>query len=275
MKIQNHKLKGTDTQKVTFKASSKTSGNFAAGLPDTIIIHYTAGRNAASSVKTLLDPNVKASAHIVLGRDESITQLVPFDTIAWHAGRSKWEDRSGLNKYSIGIEIDNAGRLEKSGEEYLSWFKKSYPANEVYSGTHRNEHTSTFWHRFTERQIEITEEICRLLIQDYPIKLILGHEEISPGRKTDPGPAFPLDKLRNDLLYADRASDESIEFQSNAKSGTVIANKLNVRSSPSLSGEKIGAPLPKGTKVEIVDKKGKWYKVNFKNSGWVSSDYIK
>lgn len=278
VKIKDHILQGTSANKVTVKSSPKTSGKFKADLPDTIVIHFTAGRDAASSVRTLMDPGVQASAHIVLGRDGHIIQLVPFDTIAWHAGRSKWKDRTGLNKYSIGIEIDNAGRLDLNGDEYLSWFKKAYPRSEVFKGIHRNENEATYWHKYTEKQIEITEEICRLLIANYPIKMILGHEEISPGRKTDPGPAFPLDKLRNELLYSDRASDEPEEFSADetdisGQTGEVTASRLNVRSAP--GGPKIADPLPKGTKVDVIDKQGNWYKIKFKQEGWVSSDWVK
>ena len=76
---------------------------------DTIIIHYTAGANAESAIHTLCDRERKVSAHLVVGRDGAVTQLLPFNTIGWHAGRSHWRERTSFNQYSIGIEIDNAG----------------------------------------------------------------------------------------------------------------------------------------------------------------------
>jgi len=119
MKISNHLLQGDPIQKVGFTATPNKEGTFAQGLPDTIIIHYTAGKDAASAIKTLVDPGIKASAHLVVGRDGSITQLVPFNEIAWHAGKSAYEVRTGLNAYSLGIEIDNAGRLAGGGGDCL------------------------------------------------------------------------------------------------------------------------------------------------------------
>jgi N-acetylmuramoyl-L-alanine amidase len=103
MKIENHLLSG---EKIDFKNSPNISGKFKTGLLDTIVIHYTAGSSRESSVSTLINPGSKASAHLVIGRDGKITQLVPFDTIAWHAGNSSYKGRVGLNSYSIGIEID-------------------------------------------------------------------------------------------------------------------------------------------------------------------------
>lgn len=277
MKIDNHLLKGTSTQKVGFKSTSKTSGTFKKGLPDTVVIHFTAGRNAKSSIQTLTDSTVKASAHLVIGRDESITQLVPFNEIAWHAGKSSWDSRNGLNKYSIGIEIDNAGRLEKQGDEYLSWFGKSYPSTEVFEGKHRNENHMSYWHRYTVEQIEITEQVVKLLSKAYDIKHILGHEEISPGRKVDPGPAFPLDKLRNDILFSDRETADDNTFVNKSApttSAIVTATKLNIRDSPSKDATKVRKPLTQGTEVNILEEQGDWCRVSVVEEGWVSKKWL-
>ena len=86
-------------------------------VPEYLVIHYTAGRSGASSARHFLDPEAKASAHIVLDRSGKIWQLVPFRRKAWHAGISAWAGRHGLNGFSIGIEIDNAGKLTKVGSQ--------------------------------------------------------------------------------------------------------------------------------------------------------------
>lgn len=281
MEIQKHILTATGGEKISFREATKTSGKFPEGLPDTIVIHFTAGRDAKSSVRTLTDPGVRASAHLVVGRDNTITQMVPFDTIAWHAGKSSWGGRTGFNKYSIGIEIDNAGRLDRQGDEYLSWFKKPYKPEEVFEGIHRNEKEKSFWHRYTEQQIELVEEVVRLLADTYQVRHILGHEEISPGRKTDPGPAFPLDDMRNNILYSDRQQDEPEEFEpaagasDDAQLGIVSASKLNVRALPDISSSKVAEPLGKGSLVKIVEQQGNWYKVKIEREGWVSREYVK
>lgn len=276
MKIVNHLLEG---DQVTQKKSPNISGKFGSGLSDTLVIHFTGGRSAASSAKWLCDPAAKASAHVVLGQKGEIIQLVPFNTIAWHAGKSQWGDRYGLNKYSIGIEIDNPGRLEKRENGFSTWFGTKVSDDDVVQATHRNEDSPTYWHAYKEQQIVAAMELCWLLMDTYDIKVILGHEEISPGRKVDPGPAFPLDKIRNELLYQDRGSDDPESFEEvvlEAKtSGYVTANLLNIRSSPSISASMVTKPLPKGTLVKVIEQQGKWSKVKVETEGWVSSDYIK
>jgi N-acetylmuramoyl-L-alanine amidase len=243
----------------------KNTEKFATGLPDTIVIHYTAGRDAESSAKYLCS-EVKASAHLVIGRDGKIFQLVPFNTISWHAGESSYGVRKGLNKYSIGIELDNAGILQKTGNEYKAWFGRSYPENEVLQATHRNETQPAFWHTFTEIQIENCRQVCEELIKKYGINLIVGHEEIAPGRKQDPGPAFPLDRFRDRLLSHNR-SDEP-DFVN--KKGIVTADLLNIRAGAGVNFDKIAPPLTKGTQVSIMEENNGWFKVETKITGWVS-----
>lgn len=271
MKISNHLLTGDN---IEFKQSPNTSGKFKTGMPDTIVIHYTAGRSRQSSVTTLSTPASKASAHLVVGRDEKITQLIPFDTTAWHAGQSSYEGRVGFNQYSIGIEIDNPGLLTKAGDKYLSWFGKDYPESEVIQAIHRNESTARYWHRYTEWQIEECQKICELLIAKYNIKTILGHEEISPKRKIDPGPAFPLDKFREKIFESDR-SENTEEPDVELKIGEVSASSLNIRSGPDVEAEKIAPPLSIGTKLTILDAKDGWYKVRTEVEGWVFAKHVK
>lgn len=277
MKITNHLLQGDDSRKVGFIASPNKSGNYAQGLPDTIILHYTAGKDSASAIKTLVDPAVKASAHLVVGRDGSITQLVPFNVIAWHAGKSAYEGRTGFNDFSIGIEIDNAGRLEKQGDRYFGWFGKEYAKEYVFEGIHRNESELAYWHRYQESDIDTVRDICQSLISTYGIKHILGHEEIAPGRKSDPGPAFPLDKFREKLLSADRDQNEAPapEVSQALATGLVIASSLNIRKDPNPASPKTADPLPQGAQVKILARKPGWYYVAAECRGWVSADFVK
>ncbi|MEC7226472.1 MAG: N-acetylmuramoyl-L-alanine amidase, partial [Candidatus Latescibacterota bacterium] len=180
MNIANHRLEG---EGIDYRESPNQGGPYAPGALDTIIIHYTAGANAESAIRTLSDTERKVSAHLVVGRDGSVTQMLPFDTVGWHAGVSTWGDREGFNKYSIGIEIDNAGHLEEKDGQYISWFGQAYPPEEVVRGVHRNQTEPTCWHRFPQEQVRVVEELCRLLIDEYDIRHILGHEEIAPDRK--------------------------------------------------------------------------------------------
>lgn len=151
---------------------------------------------------------------------------------------------------------------------YIFW-----PVDEVVQAVHRNEFTPKFWHEYSEEQIHIIEEICAELMKHYPIKFILGHEEISPGRKIDPGPAFPLDKLRSRLLDSRRDADgpEIITGQEL----TVMVNELNIRALPDLNAEKVARPLAKGQKVTVLEKKEGWARVTTGITGWVAERYLK
>ena len=93
MKISNGRLCHDDGTPYNYRESPNKRGLLK---PSYLVIHYTAGRNAASTINWLTNPDARASAHIVIGRDGSITQLVPFNRIAWHAGTSQWEGLSGM-----------------------------------------------------------------------------------------------------------------------------------------------------------------------------------
>lgn len=153
--------------------------------PDMIVVHYTAGVSARSSAEFLAREEVKASAHVVIGRDGKVFQLVPFDTEAWHAGRSYYAGRANLNRYSIGIELDNLGRLQWREGHFVAECGVEVAPVDVYVDD--TGELATFWHRYTERQKRLLREICRLLKQHYPIRYVVGHSDITD-RKQDPGP---------------------------------------------------------------------------------------
>ncbi|MDI6402787.1 N-acetylmuramoyl-L-alanine amidase [Balneolaceae bacterium ANBcel3] len=273
MNIEHHLL---DKAVADIQKTSKTSGAFKEGLPDTLVLHYTASASASSAIKTFLDPDVAVSAHIVIDRDGSVTQLLPFNETGWHAGKSAWKDRTSLNQYSIGIELVNAGKLMKTGAVWRSWFGKEYPENEVMQAVHKNESSLSGWHIFTEEQIEATFQLCRSLLKEYPITYILGHDDISPGRKVDPGPAFPLDKLRDRLSKGGRKEDDEPEvYSSDKRYGTVDVRALNIRSGPGTSHSTITAPLSNGTRVSILSEDKEWMEVEVPIRGWVAKRFIK
>jgi len=268
MEIKNHFIEGENVK--SFVKSPNHSGEFGSGLPDTVVIHYTAGPYKPA-LNTLTNPRVKASAHLIVDRDGSVTQLVPFNLEAWHAGKSSYGGREGLNKYSIGVEIVNSGPLTKSGNVYRSWFGSSFNPSDVVEATHRNETQPKFWHTYTEEQIQTVIELCQLFIDTYPIKHILGHEEIAPLRKQDPGPAFPLDRIRNRLLNEERSTNVAADLP---KTGRVSAEVLNIRFTPDENGIKVAQPLKKGARVKILEQSKGWYKVTTEVEGWVFGKYI-
>lgn len=155
--------------------------------PELIVLHYTAGGSALSSAVYLARPDVGASAHLVVGRDGRIFQLVPFHICAWHAGQSQYQGRRDVNRFSIGIELDNAGKLHREHGEFFSDFGRKYMPDEVYVDFCGGK--VSYWHRYTRCQIDKLKMVCDLLLQSYPIGAVVGHSDITT-RKIDPGKAL-------------------------------------------------------------------------------------
>ena len=127
-----------------------------------LIIHYTGMKDQKSAIKRLQSKVAKVSCHYLISKSGKVYQLVQDQDIAWHAGKSKWGKDVNLNSKSIGIELVNKG-----------------------------------FENFPKKQIVSLIKILKILKKKYKIKLgyILGHEDISPGRKIDPGPKFPWEIL--------------------------------------------------------------------------------
>jgi N-acetylmuramoyl-L-alanine amidase len=257
MRIEGNRVTGDGTR---WRESPNQGGPFAPGELDTIVLHYTAGANAESAIETLSDPERQVSAHLVVARDGQVTQLVPFDRIGWHAGMSRWGLREGFNRYSLGIEVDNAGQLTYRDGVYTSWFGQLYPESEVVWAVHRNQVRPTPWHRYPREQLRVVEVLCRLLIEAYGIRHILGHEEIAPERKVDPGPAFPLDSLRGRLLTGPAAANRRV------RSGRAI-----LRAVPGPRAPRVAASIRQGTPVHLVEEQEGWCRVEVVLDGWMLS----
>lgn len=243
--------------------------------PEYLVIHYTAGPNAEHALKWLTNPQAKASAHLLIARDGSITQMVPFNEVAWHAGKSQWRNITGLNSYSIGIELDNAGPLQRAGDTWVSWFGQRYPNNEVIEAVHKQQKTSQGWHLYTAEQMAAVLEVSALLVQHYGLKEVLGHDDIAPGRKTDPGPAFPMESFKARVFG--RVHEETHQYYQ-------ATTNINVRSGPGSEYAILkGSPIPTGTQLEYLQEKGNWIQFNVLEEvngvmdleGWVHSRYVK
>ena len=294
LKLIEHRLIG---ESVSFKASPNTSGLFEPNAPDTIVVHFPAGSSLQSSVDVLTRANSGVSAHFVIGRNGDIVQLLPTNQIAWHAGESAYAGRSGLNRYSIGIELDNAGQLEAKGDGlFESWFGKLYDERDVVAAQHPHQSVMGYWHKYSDIQIAKTVSLCRVLCAHYSISTVVGHEEIAPSRKVDPGPAFPMEALRKSLMASaheqelhsrtdELAKEDGLRKENHAgrenflpdKEGAVAsvsANALNLRKGPSMSSPLLDNTLHKGEVLKIVEKQGEWAKVSFTKTGWVNTQYI-
>ncbi|MFO1318684.1 MAG: N-acetylmuramoyl-L-alanine amidase [Burkholderiales bacterium] len=265
LKIENHRLVG---DRVTFRETPNHGGVLKARY---LVMHYTAGSSLQSSVTSLCTrkPSGNASAHLVLGRDGAIVQLAPFDVVTWHAGISQWNGQSGLNNFSVGIEMDNAGILKRVGSKFVAWFGKEYPESEVVLAAHKHGGGVQPWHAYPESQIARALELAELLVEHYGLEDVLGHEDIAPGRKTDPGPAFPLEAIRSRALGRDE--DEPPHY-------VVTATSLNIRKGPDASFEPVAPALRKGTGVTLLEAGARWSKVEVDGptdiEGWVNNAFI-
>lgn len=225
MKISNHRLSG-----VRFLRANASGGPMEPAL---IVLHETAGRlEKFNSVNWFRSPKcTAASAHIVIERDGTVTQMVPFDRRAFHAGKSQWKGRSGCNAFSIGIELVGPGKLDANG---LAWFGPCRADGIEACGTPH--HGDGFWLPFTTAQIEATKQICRALVEEYPrINEVVTHWEISPKRKVDPNPLLPLDDVRRAALDPTEA-DETEEEDDRQPADTVPPPPVSTAAKTGIAG---------------------------------------
>lgn len=165
-----------------------------------LVIHFTEGATARSSIEYWRTPKCRKDdicAHLVIDRDGEIYQCRPFNRTASHAGASRWRDpstgdrRGSANTYAIGIELANAG----SSPAVLSWARKQ-PGFASMRARHRNGGAVKEWEAYPAAQLAACTEVSRALVAHYRLDDITGHDCIAPERKEDPGPAFPMQALR-------------------------------------------------------------------------------
>ncbi len=194
--IENHRALGAE-----WMPSRHVGGRME---PQLIVLHDTSDRlTPGKSAKYLCDNPRGVSAHFVVEVDGTVVQLVSCDRVAWHAYPSEWQGRQGCNGFAIGIEICNPGPLKRRGDRAIAWFGESWPVDdcvEVDSTAHGGKR---WWLPFTQVQIDATEALVAGLIAAYPrITDVAGHYEVSPGRKVDPNPLYPIRACK--ALAADR-----------------------------------------------------------------------
>ncbi len=152
-----------------------------------IVFHYTGMKKENQAISKLTNNKSKVSSHYLIKNNGDILTLVPNSFIAWHAGVSSWKKYKSINKYSIGIEISNPGH------------------NYIYK-------------KFSKKQINSVLQLSSYLIKKYKIKsnFILGHSDIAPDRKKDPGEKFPWKYLsKNKIGYWHSLKEKKIAKKRN------------------------------------------------------------
>lgn len=162
--------------------------------PELCVCHWTGGLRAAPTIRWMLNRKSKVSAHFVIDRTGSITQLVSVKRKAWHAGKSSWKGRPSVNSFSIGIELVSVGPVQKDRNGI--W--RSRRGQPVMSSDVLNGH-----HNFSPEQRQSLDNLVASLMLAYPsITAITDHKTVSPGRKIDIGPLIDLKKYNADRKAA-------------------------------------------------------------------------
>lgn len=175
------------------------SPNYSDGINvKAIIIHYdVAPRNTDSNIERLtkwLTTKSNKSCHFVVLRDGRVIQAVSLDKMAWHAGESAYtfngKKYTNLNRHSIGIETDNIGLLTRKGDDFYDSYGGLWKGSVMKVG-------NKYWEPYTVEQIDALDVLISKLQSWFHLdgSRVLGHNEISPGRKIDPGDAFPWGAL--------------------------------------------------------------------------------
>lgn len=292
MKIVNHWLEADGAGEKIIKSPS---ANARPPIdPDYLVIHYTATDTAKNAIDWFMNTSSnpdRIAAHVVLDYDGTITQLVPFNCRANHAGSSIWDGVGEFNYHAIGIEIVNPGFVEKLAD---GSFKrpvtdtsfKTYPASEasrIIPALHKHRFwtakANKNWFTYPAAQLESLYKLSKVLIDTYHLVTAVGHDDISAGRKPDPGPAFPWDEFR-----------AKVEGQT-ADTGKIFVTTtadVKFRSGPSTSNAIIKS-LPSGYEVGVIAANGSWIKVYLaeelsevmqggrcvKTTGWIHASLLK
>lgn len=285
MKISRHKV-----QDIPFQPARWRGGEIK---PEIVILHDTAGSlSKGNSADYLANNTAKVSVHFVVERDGTIVQQVETNRRASHAGKSSFNGRNDCNDFSIGIEIVNPGRMTRAsstGGKLVArgWWGGAFTDEEdgvdlVEMQT--AEHGAGVWMSYPEPQLAAIRALLECLFRDIPtLKDITTHWYVSPGRKVDTNPLFPLEAMKARVLGRDDPADTAAdEAAAAAPSGSFVqvhspASPLNLRRWPSVNPNVIGT-IPHGVTVPVLAHGSfgglDWLKVLFDGrEGWVVARY--
>lgn len=131
-----------------------------------VVLHYTGMRTGGEALERLVDPAAKVSAHYFIEEDGTVTRLVPEEKRAWHAGKSYWRGITDVNSASVGIELVNPGH---------EWGYRPFPEAQM------------------DALVPLLADIVKR--HDIPRANVVGHSDVAPARKDDPGELFDWERL--------------------------------------------------------------------------------
>lgn len=189
--IENHVLAGLGSQVV----QGVPTQNYATIASRRYVVLHATAAPALAAIKQMREGTISASNHLIVARDGSVTQLLPFDLAAFHVGRARWGSTL-LQRNSIAISLENWEQLRQATNGWETHTGTPVPASEVTLVTNP-EGTQTAFQSYTSEQITAVIDIILALRETYPELVdVIGHGDAEP-RKADPGPAFPLAKVRS------------------------------------------------------------------------------
>lgn len=286
MRLEDHKLDTAEFMPARWTGS--------VIKPEIVVLHDTAGRlEKGNSARYLAQNEAKVSVHFVIERDGTIVQLVQTNHRANHCGQSSFQGRKNCNDFSIGVEIVNPGKMTWVNQDEglaRAWF------GELFADDHEGcdvrevstpEHGTGVWMSYTSLQVDAVIALLTALFRDIEsLRDITTHWYISPGRKVDVNPLFPLEQIRARVLGRDDPALAEAEKRSRATTGTASTlvriaapSGLNMRAWPSFNPNIITS-IPDGTLVP-VQRSGrfagrKWHCVLYAGQeGWIVADYTK
>lgn len=283
MRIDTHRLSG-----IPFQPARAFGGEIT---PCIVVLHDTASRLEKGSAAAYLAGSDKVSVHFVVERDGTIVQQVPTNRRAFHAGKSTFNGRANCNDFSIGIEIVNPGRLTRlSDTQAVAWYGQQFAIGlQDIREVETPEHGKGLWMPYSEAQISAVLDLLQALFRDLPtLTDITTHWYVSPGRKIDTNPLFPLEHIRARILGRDDPADAAAEAASQPVLPTPTdqqfveievppGDHLNLRRWPSFNPNVI-ARIPAGTAVPMIRKGifgGRlWLAVTYAGrEGWILGAY--
>lgn len=266
MQINNHLLD------IAAQESTQNKGGIIT--PRFLVMHFTCMLDRKGVVQWFKNGSSRVSAHLVLDLDGSVTQVVPFNEKAWHAGASFWKGYTDINAQSIGIEIINYGEcygLTSDGKQVVPRRDEDLPKKfrnvEDWVMIPDERGRPVYWQKFTKEQLATLDELVPLLVDVYKLREVIGHSDIAvpQGRKNDPGPAFPLSFYKQ---FADHANSGGAGMY------VCTVQSLNVRGGPG-TGFAVIATLKRGDSVKVLKHEGSWALIQFDDKkGFVYDAYL-